>query len=68
VATKERPWGGRRILPHQIEQKELQIGFPSGSMNEEQLAVFEKLGRYVQKINASNPSHPPIHIKLTPIE
>ena len=55
-----KPWGDVRIPSDRVREKVLQIGIPDGSMTEEQLRVFEKVGKMAQELG--------VKVKVTPIQ
>ena len=48
------PWAGTRIYPHQVKERILHYGIPNSSMTEEQLQVFERVGKKILDFNAAN--------------
>jgi hypothetical protein len=47
---QEKPWGGHKIDPDEIEQKILQIGIPNGTITEEQKRAFEEVGKRAKSL------------------
>ena len=47
---QEKPWGGHKVDPDDIEQKILHVGIPDQSMTEEQKKAFEEVGKRARSL------------------